>query len=71
MPNIKSWAMSAQNNRWKASTLTRLRIGHAKLTHGILMAGTYQVYCDNCIVHLTVQHITSARAFSARVRSES
>ena len=43
---IRSWSI----------ILTRLRIGHCTLTHGHLMNNTYQPYCDDCIVPLTVKH---------------
>ena len=37
--------------------LCRLRIGHTRLTHGFLMSGQNQPYCDDCIVPLTIRHI--------------
>ena len=35
-PNVKQWTTSTQNNRRKSIILTRLRIGHTKLTHEFL-----------------------------------
>ena len=35
---------------------TRLRIGHTRLTHGYHMSRDYQLYCDDCLVPLTVRH---------------
>ena len=37
--------------------LSRLRIGHTKLTHSFLMNGDPQPFCDDCLVPLTVRHI--------------
>ena len=37
--------------------LSRLRIGHSKLTHGFLMEHGQLPYCDDCIVPLTIHHI--------------
>ena len=37
--------------------LTRLRIGHTRLTHEHLITGRPPPYCDDCIVPLTVEHI--------------
>ena len=42
--------------RWE-TILCRLRIGHTRLTHGFLMSGGRQPYCDDCRVPLTVKHI--------------
>lgn len=37
--------------------LTRLRIGHSRLTHQHLMDRSHQPYCEDCIVPLTIKHI--------------
>ena len=42
--------------RWE-TVLCRLRIGHTRLTHGFLMAGDHQPFCDDCLVPLTVRHL--------------
>ena len=39
------------------TALCRLRIGHARLTHGFLMAGENQPFCEDCLVPLTVRHL--------------
>ena len=36
--------------------LCRLRIGHSRLTHGYLMSGDYQPFCQDCPVPLVVRH---------------
>ena len=39
------------------TALVRLRIGHTRLTHGFLMCGGVQPFCDDCLVPLTVRHL--------------
>ena len=41
----------------KEVILCRLRIGHTRLTHGFLMCGDPQTYCEDCLVPLTVKHL--------------
>lgn len=47
---------SSPDREWERA-LTRLRIGHSKLTHGFLMDGTPQTVCDRCFVPLSMKHI--------------
>ena len=47
---------SCSNREWER-TLTRLRIGHTKKTHGFLMAQAERPYCEDCTVPLSVKHI--------------
>ena len=37
--------------------LSRLRIGHTRLTHGFLMEKGPQPFCNDCLVPLTVRHL--------------
>ena len=37
--------------------LSRLRIGHTRMTHGFLMSRDSQPFCEDCLVQLTVRHI--------------
>ena len=54
----KDWTSSNQKLRKNEVLLTRLRIGHTRLTHGFLMRGErFPPYCDNCIVPLTIKHL--------------
>ena len=55
--NVSVWPSSKQKIRKTEVILTRLRIGHTKLTHGHLMEGRVAPYCNSCIVPLTVEHI--------------
>ena len=48
---------SSNKNRLVETTLTRLRIGHSRLTHGFLMERGYPPFCDDCIVPITIKHI--------------
>ena len=46
------------NRAWEVK-LTRLRIGHCRLTHGHLIAAAPQVYCQDCVMPFTVKHVLS------------
>ena len=37
--------------------MTRIQIGHTKLTHGHLLEGAERPFCISCLVDLTVRHI--------------
>ena len=50
------WVYGSMPRRWETA-LCRLRIGHTRLTHGFLMAGQPQPFCDDCLVPLTVRHL--------------
>ena len=68
-----SWELETQKMKeiaesifpWKYSTMTRqrevilsrLRIGHTRMTHGFLMSGDHQPFCEDCLVPLTVRHL--------------
>ena len=51
------WTYGHIQERHLQSTLTRLRIGHTRLTHSYLMAGERPPYCNHCQVPLTVRHL--------------
>ena len=51
------WNYSKIRERRLQTALTRLRIGHTRLTYSYLMSGGYQPYCDDCLVPLTVRHL--------------
>ena len=53
---IMPWKYGNMPRRWETA-LCRLRIGHTRLTHGFLMAGDHQPFCDDCLVPLTVKHL--------------
>ena len=57
--NSCRWLSSLQKERLHEVVLTRLRIGHTKLTHGYLMNTPHDPapICDACLVPITVTHI--------------
>ena len=56
-PNIEpSKTCYSKSREWEIK-LSRLRIGHIRLTHEYLMIGDNQRYCPDCIVPLTIYHI--------------
>ena len=57
--SVSLWESSNQNNRRVEVILTRLRIGHTRLTHGWLMSTPHEDIpeCTNCNCILTVKHI--------------
>ena len=63
LKNIKNdvnlWKSSIQNEKRNEVILTRLRIGHTKLTHDYLMCTPHKdiPYCNECNTVLTVKHI--------------
>ena len=70
-PSVHLWDSSLQNERKTEVILTRLRIGHTKLTHGFLMKtphGEIPV-CRTCNSFLTVKHILCECKLYDRVRS--
>ena len=56
--SVQCWPSSFHPNRRYEIILSRLRIGHCKLTHQFLMEGGTPPVCDSCRgVVLTVEHI--------------
>ena len=51
--NIKQRVLS----RREQTVITRLRIGHTRLTHSYLLSKDTQPFCSKCKCHLTVKHI--------------
>ena len=54
---VVQWKSSQVDNRKHSIILTRLRIGHTKITHQFLMEQGPVPYCEDCIVPLTVKHL--------------
>ena len=52
-----SWQYTHVRDRGSQTLLTRLRIGHSRLTHSYLMSRDCQPYCEDCLVPLTVRHL--------------
>ena len=57
--SVSSWPSSVQKNRHLEVILTRLRIGHTRLTHGHLMSSPHgnPPVCDMCQCQLTIKHL--------------
>ena len=55
--SIEHWPSGYQRNRRAEVILSRLRIGHTRLTHGFLLEGGIAPVCDQCNSSLTVDHI--------------
>ena len=54
---INLWPSSSHKSRKIEVMLTRLRIGHTRITHRHLMEQRPIPYCMDCLVPLTVEHI--------------
>ena len=55
-PVIKESKSVISNIRREEVVLTRLRIGHARITHSWLLNREEQPYCTGCDVPFTVEH---------------
>ena len=53
---IIPWTYTNMSRRFETA-LCRLRIGHTRLSHGFLMTGDQQPFCNDCLVPLTVKHV--------------
>ena len=53
--SVKPW-LSVPNGRRNQVILTRLRIGHTRLTHDYLIKGTEEPKCEICQKKVTVKH---------------
>ena len=57
-PNIGKWTLPSDCSRQYQVKLSRLRLGHTKLTHGHLMERSHPSTCNFCRTeHVTVQHL--------------
>ena len=66
--DLGGW-MTNHPNRQIEVVLTRLKIGHTRLTHGYLMAGDPPPVCEECQEPLSVAHVVEkCAAFSAERR---
>ena len=55
--SVEYWPSSFQKDRRTEVVLSRLRIGHTKLTHKFILEGGSAPVCDRCDVALSVEHI--------------
>ena len=54
--DVRPWPSSSHRVRRVEVCLTRLRIGHSRITHGHLMERAPAPYCMDCLVPQTVTH---------------
>jgi ribonuclease HI len=55
--SVRPWPSSSHRVRRVEVCLTRLRIGHTRITHGHLMERTPAPYCMDCLVPQTIIHV--------------
>ena len=55
--NINYWPSSFQKDRRSEIVLSRLRIGHTRLTHQFILEGSSAPVCARCGDTLSVEHI--------------
>uniref|UniRef100_A0A1Y1KI79 Reverse transcriptase zinc-binding domain-containing protein n=1 Tax=Photinus pyralis TaxID=7054 RepID=A0A1Y1KI79_PHOPY len=55
-PNVRRWKQRLSNRKYDV-TLTRLRLGHTKLTHKHLLQKAETPQCEKCNVDLTIKHL--------------
>ena len=55
--SIATWNSSYNANRRTEVILSRLRIGHTRLTHQFILEGGNPPVCDQCDEVLTVKHL--------------
>ena len=67
-PSIDIWSSSCHVNRGFETRLTRLRIGHTRLTHSHILMRDDPPVCDSCQSFLTVKHILVDCSEYSRVR---
>ena len=66
--SVDVWPSSCDRDRKVSCILTRLRIGHTRLTHQHLMENRPPPYCTDCLVPLTVRHFLAECPSFADVR---
>ncbi|XKL60194.1 hypothetical protein PGB90_001210 [Kerria lacca] len=54
---ITPWTTSLQENRKEQVALSRLRLGHTKITHGFLLDRSPAPICQNCNLQITVSYL--------------
>ncbi|XP_076039458.1 uncharacterized protein LOC143024529 [Oratosquilla oratoria] len=54
--NIHPWKYEIMPRKWEV-IICRLRIGQSRLTHGYLMSGENQPYCEDSLITMTIKHL--------------
>lgn len=68
--HTQKWIQPTGLSRKNQVLITRLRIGHTRLTHGFLMSKTEPPLCDVCGVRTTIKHILTECAKYQKQRTE-
>jgi hypothetical protein len=58
-PVVHAWRSASRPVRRDEVVVTRLRIGHTRLTHGHLLSGNPPPVCATSNIHLSVRHIVA------------
>ncbi|XP_023212968.1 uncharacterized protein LOC111615764 [Centruroides sculpturatus] len=69
-PNIENWTRNKRYDRRSEVILSRLRIGHTRLTHQYLLKGEDQPPCQYCNYTVSVKHILYNCIASERIRRQ-
>ena len=69
-PSVDIWSSSCHTNRAFETRLTRLRIGHTRLTHSHKLESGDPPMCGPCQTYLTVKHILVDCCEYCRVRQK-
>ena len=56
-PSVEPWCVPCKLTRREEVAITRMRLGHTRLTSCHLLLGTGRPRCPTCLVRLTVKHI--------------
>ena len=68
--NVRPWLSADSYSRKISIIITRLRIGHTKMTHQYLMEQGPQPYCGDCLVPLTVEHLLAECPSHSDIRNQ-
>ena len=69
-PSVKPWANLPGGSRRNEVKLTRLRIGHSRITHGYYMSRGRPPECEHCRVPLSIKHILIDCQATQNVRTQ-
>ena len=67
--DVTVWSTSCRRERLKEVILARIRIGHTKYTHIYLLNNIPQPFCEDCLIHMSIEHIlTESPEYSVQRR---
>ena len=68
-PTLGGWRPTLRKSRKEQVIVSRLCIGHTKLTHSYILKQEQQPQCETCQTPLTVKHLFMECRFFARIRN--